>query len=86
MAARLNGKLLGCPDRAVSFDSNVWEADYGLRQTGANYTYYLPLTPEMIGAKLEIFALTLWLGKQNYHPVVWLTHMDPLVSRELVLE
>jgi hypothetical protein len=40
----------------------------------------------MIGGKLEIFALTLWLGKQSYHPAVWLTHMDPLVGRDLVLK
>lgn len=86
VAARLNGKLLGCSDRAVSFDCNVWEADYGLRQTGANYTYYLPVTQEMIGAKLEIVALTLWQGRQHYHPDVWLTHHDPLVAREVVME
>lgn len=85
VAARLNGKLLGCPDRAVSFDSNVWEADFGLRQTGANYTYYLPVTPQMLGARLEIFALTLWLGKQTYHPEVWITSLDPRVARELTL-
>lgn len=86
VAARLNGKLVGCPDRAESFDCTAWESEYGLRTVGSNYTYYLPVTQDMIGGKLEIFALTLWLGKQSYHPAVWLTHMDPLVGRDLELK
>lgn len=86
VAARLNGKLVGCPDRAVSFDSNIWESDYGVRQVGTNYTYYLPVTPDMIGAEIEIVALTLWLGRQYYNPEVWITSLNPMVSRDVVLE
>ncbi|MCE5326902.1 MAG: hypothetical protein LLG01_10865 [Planctomycetaceae bacterium] len=85
-AARVNGKPVGCPDRAVSFDSNIWEADFGLRQVESNYTYYLPVTPDMIGAKIEVIAMSLWLGRQNIRPQVWITSLDPTVSRTLRLE
>jgi hypothetical protein len=87
VAARLHGKPIGCPDRAVSFDSNVWETDGGgVRHTGQNYTYYLPITPEMIGQKLDIVALTLRGGKNSYKPSAWITSQNPMVSHELVLE
>ncbi|MCE5279367.1 MAG: hypothetical protein ABFD92_07465 [Planctomycetaceae bacterium] len=85
-AARVNGKPVGCPDRAVSFDSNIWEADFGLRQVASNYTYYLPVTPDMIGAKIEVIAMSLWLGRQNIRPQVWITSLEPTVSRTLRLE
>ena len=86
VAARLNGKPIGCPDRAASFDCNVWESDYGLRGRTGNYTYYLPLTPKMLKGRLEIVALTLSGGQNTYKPEVWITSLNPFASREVILE
>jgi hypothetical protein len=85
-AARLDGRPIGCPDRAVSFDSNLWENDGGgVRHTSRNYTYFLPVTPEMIGRPLDLIVLTLKGGRNDYQPAVWITTQNPMVTHELVL-
>jgi hypothetical protein len=86
VAARLTGRLIGCPDRAPSFNSNVWEHDGALRHAGRDYTYYLPVTPDMIGMTVDVVALTLHGGVNTYHPSVWITTANPLISRELALQ
>jgi hypothetical protein len=85
VAARLQGRPLGCPDRAPSFDSNVWEHDGALHKVARDYTYYLPLTAAMVGADLDIIALTLAGGVDKYKPSVWITSSCPLIARELTL-
>lgn len=52
---RIDGEFFGCPDRAPSFLSNSWECP--VRQKEANYTFYLPLTPDMKGKTIEAFVL-----------------------------
>jgi hypothetical protein len=84
VAARLDGKPIGCPDRAPSFDSNMWE--HGVANCQSNYTYYLPITPAMLGRKLDLVALTLKGGKNAYKPTVWITTQNPFVAREVVLK
>ena len=54
-AAEFKGMLLGCPDRAPSYPSNIWECC--VRQVDRFYTYYLPLTPEMAHNTLDITVL-----------------------------
>ena len=83
-AARLAGRPLGCPDRAPSFLSNVWEAP--VRQAASNLTYYLPVTPDMAGKPLDVVVLTLANGKNNYQPVAWITSREPMVGRTVVVE
>jgi hypothetical protein len=85
VAARLHGRPIGCPDRAPSFDSNVWEHDGALHKIARDYTYYLPLSPGMVGEDLDLVALTLSGGVDKYHPSVWITSACPLVARELTL-
>jgi hypothetical protein len=85
VAARLDGKPIGCPDRAPSFDSNTWEHKVDTN-CQSNYTYYLPITPAMIGRRLDLVALTLNGGKNSYRPTVWITSQNPFVSREVVLK
>ena len=85
VAARLHGRALGCPDRAPSFDSNVWEHDGAIHHIARDYTYYLPVTPEMVGADLDLVALTLAGGVDKYRPTVWITSAQPQVARELTL-
>lgn len=80
---RMGDRVLGCPDRATSFPSNVWEAT--VVRSDSNYTYFLPVTPEMIGKPLDIVAMTLQGGSNTYKPEVWITSENPFVSREVTL-
>jgi hypothetical protein len=84
VAARLNGQLLGCPDRSPSFRSNTFESPVARRDR--NHTWYLPVTAQMIGQPLEIVTLTLAGGKNDYQPSIWITTQSPLVGREIVLQ
>ena len=54
-ALRVNGNLVGAPDRSISYQSNTWE--YPVRQPDGNYTYFFPLTPEMVGKTVEVIVL-----------------------------
>ena len=73
---------MGCPDRAVSFASNVWE--YQNVESDSNYTYYFPVTPEMVGKKLD--AVILSARSADLKAEVWITaYPPPFESKELVL-
>lgn len=54
---KIDGEYVGCPDRAPSFTSNTWE--YRSADREQNYTYYLPLTKDMVGKKIEAYAISL---------------------------
>jgi len=54
-AFKIDGKYVGCPDRAPSYASNSWECP--VRRTNGNYTYYLPLSPDMEGKTIEAWLL-----------------------------
>jgi len=60
---KIDGEYVGCPDRAPSYPSNTWECP--VRQTDSNCTYYLPLTEDMKGKKIEAYVLTMW-GSRIY--------------------
>ena len=83
---RIDGEYVGCPDRAPSFVCNSWE---GLNTGNGNYTYYLPLTEDMLGKRIEAVVLSLEgdsRGTSDLHPEVWITCGDlPLSSRTLTL-
>ena len=53
--AEVDGRLLGFPDRAPAYLSNVWE--FCVRHTDRNYTYYLPLDASMSGKQMTIRTL-----------------------------
>ena len=54
-AFKIDGEYVGCPDRAPSYASNTWECP--VNRTDGNYTYYLPLTPDMKGKSIEAWVL-----------------------------
>jgi len=54
---KIDGEYVGAPDRAPSFTSNTWE--YRSANSDRNYTYYLPLTPDMAGKKIETVVMSL---------------------------
>ncbi len=70
-AIRVNGKPVGAPDRSLSYRSNAWE--YPVQTTESNYTYYVPLTPDMTGAKIDATVLVLKNGVSEFKPEVWIT-------------
>ncbi len=80
-----DGSLIGCPDRAPSFYANAWEA--ANFSCNANYTYYVPLTPEMEGESYEVVVIANDGCSNDLQPDVWLTaNPIPFVSRELTLK
>jgi hypothetical protein len=90
-AIRVNGRPVGAPDRAQSYLSNGWEGLVGFTGglSNQNYTYYIPLTPDMVGKPIE--AVVLQLGgtaaqQAKIAPEVWITaYPAPFVAREMVL-
>ena len=70
-AIKINNQIIGCPDRAPSFPSNTWE--YVNARRDKNYTYYIPVTKEMIGQPIDVFVLAYDEEKLNLSPIVWQT-------------
>jgi hypothetical protein len=83
-AIRVNGKPVGAPDRSPSYHSNTWE--YPVPGIESNYTYYIPLTPEMVGAKIDASVIVLKNGVSEFKPEVWITaYPAPFEKLELEL-
>jgi len=55
----------------VSFPANTWE--YPARKRSSNYTYYVPLTKDLKGAKIDAVVLGLKNGSDNSKPEIWIT-------------
>ncbi len=55
VAAKIDGALVGAPDRASSYPSNTWE--YVAAGLDANYTYYIPLKNAYVGKTIEVFVM-----------------------------
>jgi hypothetical protein len=70
-AAKIDGKLVGSPDRAPSFFCNPWET-FNARKD-ENYTYYIPLKPEYKGKNIEVYALGFDPENLNFKPVLWIS-------------
>ncbi|RUT79593.1 hypothetical protein DLK05_02565 [Ancylomarina longa] len=82
-AAKIGGKLIGCPDRSVSFPSNTWE--YVNSRSDSNYTYYLPLDKTMKGKKIEVYVMGYDEKNINFKPEVWIS-ANPTPFKEQILE
>jgi len=83
-AMRIDGEYYGAPDRAPSYQSNTWE--YPVRQREENYTYYIPLTPDMKNNEIEVFVQGLDKENLDFEPVIWITaYPIPFEKKELVL-
>jgi hypothetical protein len=84
-ALRVGGRLVGAPDRSVSYPTNVWE--FRVESKAENYTYYVPVTPEMIRQKIEVVVLGQNKDMLDFKPEAWITaYPIPFESRELVLQ
>ena len=83
-AIRVDGEPVGAPDRSVSFPANTWE--YPARKRSADYTYYVPLTEDMIGKKIDAVVLGMKNGVDKFKPEVWITaYPAPLCEQILTL-
>ncbi|MGA2863581.1 MAG: hypothetical protein ABSF95_03735 [Verrucomicrobiota bacterium] len=65
------GRLIGAPDRATSYPSNPWEFPNCKRDR--NYTYYFPLSSQMVGQDLEVLVLGTAGCEDHLQPEVWQT-------------
>jgi hypothetical protein len=84
VAAKIDGKYVGAPDRAVSYPSNTWE--YINARRDKNYTYYIPMRPEYINKKIEIFVLGYNEEHQDIKPEVWISSFDAIEKITLTLD
>ncbi len=85
VAFRVGGRLVGAPDRSVSYPTNVWE--FRVEPKDENYTYYLPVTSDMVGRKIDVVVLGMSAAMLDFKPEVWITaYPVPFESKTLVLE
>lgn len=84
VAATVDGKLIGAPSRATSYQSNTWEYVNG--RSSSNYTYYIPLTEDMVGKKIEVFVMGYDKERLDFKPEVWISSRDPYKEKTLVIE
>jgi hypothetical protein len=70
-AIRVDGKPVGAADRSPSYPCNAWE--YPVRGTDSHYTYYIPLTKDMEGRKIDIVVLGMKGGRKDFKPNAYLT-------------
>lgn len=83
VAAKIDGKYVGAPDRAVSYPSNTWE--YINAKRDKNYTYYIPMKAEYVDKKIEIFVLGYNDEHQDIKPEVWISSFDATEKMQLTL-
>ena len=75
---------MGVPDRAISNLSNVWEAP--VRTADSHYTYFVPVTSQMVDKKIDAIVLVLRDGVNEIYPRAYVTaYPIPFKVRELVL-
>ena len=83
-AVRLGGRFLGAPSRAVSYNCNIWEAP--VQVADGNYTYFVPLTPDVAGKQMDVVVLVMKDGANEIRPEAWITaYPTPFAQKELVL-
>ena len=73
-AAKIDGQLVGAPDRASSYPSNTWE--YVSAERDANYTYYIPLDESYIGKKIEVFVMAYDEENKDLKPEIWISSRE----------
>ena len=83
-AVKMGNKFIGANDRAVSYKFNAWENKSAF--TDSNYTYFVPVTKDMIGKELEVFVLGNAECQDDIKPEVWITAPAPLQKKRLVLK
>ena len=71
VAAKINGELIGAPDRAPSHLSNPWESFNSRRDK--NYTYYIPVKEAYKGKELEIYIFGYDKENLSFNSELWIS-------------
>lgn len=71
VAAKIDGQLVGAPDRSPSHLSNPWES-FSARPD-KNYTYYIPLKKEYKDKTIELFVIGYDKENLDYDAEVWIS-------------
>jgi len=84
---KIDGEYVGCPDRTPSYTSNSFECP--VRRTDSNYTYYLPLTPDMKGKKIEAWTLVMGGGASDsdieaVKPEIWMSNYPHPFKEQII--
>ena len=83
-ALKIDGEWHGCPDRAPSYSCDPYGWEVWLDDTEGNYTYYYPLTEDLKGKTLEVWAVS--ATSEDIKPTVWIsTYPIPFESKVLKL-
>jgi hypothetical protein len=83
-AIKVDGKYMGAPSRAVSYPSNTWE--YVNVKTSSNYTYYFPVSRDMVGKTIEIYVMGYEKDKLDLNPEVWISaYPVPYKTKKMTL-
>jgi len=64
--AKIDGKLVGAPDRAPSFLLHPWEYFNACRDK--NFTYYIPVSENNKGKNIELYVLGYERGNFDFKP------------------
>ena len=84
VALRVDGRWVGAPQRAPSYPVNPWE--YPVSRTDRNYSYFIPVTPDMLGKACEVVVLGFDPKNLEFKPDVWLTaYPVPYQAKTLTL-
>ncbi len=85
VAAKVDGKLIGAPDRAPSQLCNPWEGFN--HRSNKNYTYYIPVKKEYAGKKIEVFVLGYDKANLEFNSELWISaYPHPWEKVKLVLK
>lgn len=83
-ALRIGDKLIGAPDRAISYPTNPWE--YPVRKRDTGYTYYFPLDQSMLQQDIEVVLLGMKGGGKELKPSVWITARElPFTTERITI-
>ena len=89
-ALRMNGRWIGAPQRAKSYPCNPWDTGNG--HPDANFSYFFPVTRDMIGQSIDAVVLQFDSEGDPKIPLgeftseVWITaYPIPYVAKQLTL-
>ena len=85
-AARTPDGYLGAPRRAPSYPCNSFECP--VRAGGGNYTYFIPLEPELVGKPIDVYMLgNAAANLDGARCEIWLTaYPIPYAARSVTLQ
>ncbi len=89
-ALRMNGQWIGAPHRAKSYPANAWDTGNG--RPDENFSYFFPVTPDMLGKTIDAVVLQFDSEGNPKIPLgeftseVWITaYPIPYVTKQLIL-